>query len=117
MAFVGGMLGAGGAGINPLAKVRSGSARAAAVREYRRAVSAFVLTAPHGRCTDMLAHLVAPQFLEERLLKAKLYGVPVDEGRFWDLIGMVRTERYFDDKSYARRIHRDLRRLCGGVGV
>ena len=78
-------------------------------------MSAFVLTAPHGRCADILLHLVAPRFLEKRLLRAKLHGAPADESRFRELIAMVRTVRYLDDKAYARRVHRDLRRLCGGV--
>lgn len=57
------------------------------------------------------SYIIAPQSLEDRLLKAKLHGANVDMGRFADLIDMAYTERYLDDPAYARRIHAELRAL------
>ena len=84
----------------------------AAIQEYQDVLTAFELSGPHGPCNDILLHIMAPRSLEERLLKAKLYGAAVDVDRFWTLIRMVQTERYFDDRAYAHRIHTELRTVC-----
>jgi hypothetical protein len=78
-----------------------------AIQEYRNAVEGFWLTGPHGPVPDLLVHLCGPNLLEERLEQAG-----GDTERFWELIEMVRTERYFDDLDYAREIHRALLALA-----
>lgn len=97
-----------------LALLSLASPQLAIRRELRTVLEAFEKVGPYGPAPDMFKQMFLMGDMADLGLKAGSVGVDIDENRQWDLMDMARTDRYFDDPAFARRVHAWFRALYLG---
>ena len=79
--------------------------------ELNTVLEAFEQAAPYGPAPDMFRQMFLMGDLVDLALKAERVGIAIDESRQWDLMDLARTDRYYDDPAFARRVHAWFRAL------